>query len=87
MFRRHSITTGSVLPENKLESAHQPSIVASNPAAPRMKTLAISEMRTDRSKISQGNNSLQATSRTFVVCSAIDLEWVKYVGILQAGRL
>jgi hypothetical protein len=34
-------------------------------------------MRTDRSSISQGNNSLQATSRIFEFVSAIGaLKWV-----------
>ena len=33
--------------------------------APRTSTRAISAMRTERKSISQGNNSLQATSRIF----------------------
>ena len=86
-MRRHSITTGSVLPENIFASTHQPNIVVSRPNAPRMKTLAISAMRTLRSKIIQGNNSFQATSRTFVVCSAIDLESVGGQGESDAGPI
>ena len=55
-----------MLRENTSASSHQPSIVASRPAAPSTSTRASSAIRTDRNKISQGNNSLQATSRIFV---------------------
>ena len=63
--RGQAVITGSVLRENISAMSHQPSIVASSPAAPSTSTRAKREIRTERTMISQGNISPQATSRIF----------------------
>ena len=68
---RHCEITGSLLCENIPARSHQPSIVATRPAAPNTNTRAINEMRTDLSNNNQGNSSVQETSRIFVGCSGM----------------